>query len=226
MVKARHARSLGDHRRPDRPASRRAGPARSRPHHPHQRRAAAVQFPAVAGRLQRAGVRADLLARFRPRRAGERDCRISPPRTAVRRADRADRLLAVAGVQPANEKPSGLLAWPAAAISCCASCRRWCWRRSRSPRPISADGVSSRSGPSPRSPCCGNGTRWSARMTATPCWRPARWRWSARPCCWRSDRPGIAIALIALGCFGVAALASQGARACGARPALSMRQRS
>ena len=35
----------------DRPEPRRAGPARSRPHHPHQRRAAAVQLPAVAGRL-------------------------------------------------------------------------------------------------------------------------------------------------------------------------------
>ena len=101
----RRARSVGDHRRPDRPEPRRARPARSRPHHPHQRRAAAVQFPALAGGLQRAGVRADLLAGLRPRRARRRHRRISPPRTPVRRADRADRILIVAGAHPAEEPP-------------------------------------------------------------------------------------------------------------------------
>ena len=69
MIKDGTLDRFGDHRRSDRPEPRRAGPARPRSHHPHQRRAAAVQFPAVAGRLQRTGVRADLLARFRPRRA-------------------------------------------------------------------------------------------------------------------------------------------------------------
>ena len=70
-------------------ASRRARHARPRSHHPHQRRAAAVEFPAVAGGLQRAGVRADLLAGLRPRRARSRDRRISPARAPLRRAGRA-----------------------------------------------------------------------------------------------------------------------------------------
>ena len=131
----------GDHRRPDRTESRRAGSARSRPHHPHQRRAAAVEFPALAGGLQRTRVRADLLARFRPRRARRRDRRISPPRAPVRRPDRADRILIVAGAHPAKNGRQGLPSWPAAAISSCGSCPRWCWRRSRSPRPISAAGL-------------------------------------------------------------------------------------
>ena len=47
----RRARSFGDHRRPDRPEPRCARSARSRSHHPHQRRTAAVEFPALAGRL-------------------------------------------------------------------------------------------------------------------------------------------------------------------------------
>ena len=47
----RRAQARGDHRGDDRAASRRAGYRRSRSHHPHQRRAAAVEFPAVAGGL-------------------------------------------------------------------------------------------------------------------------------------------------------------------------------
>ncbi len=39
------------HRRQARELSRRSGFARSRPYHPHQRRAAALQFPALAGGL-------------------------------------------------------------------------------------------------------------------------------------------------------------------------------
>ena len=41
----------GDHAGTDRAASRRARHSRSGCHHPHQRRAAAVQFPALASRL-------------------------------------------------------------------------------------------------------------------------------------------------------------------------------
>ena len=52
-------------RRHARLAARRARRSRSRPDHPHLGRAAAVEFPAVAGRLRRTGVSADPLARFR-----------------------------------------------------------------------------------------------------------------------------------------------------------------
>ena len=45
------ARSVVDRRRRARPISRRARHSRSRPDHPHQRRAAAVEFPDVAGGL-------------------------------------------------------------------------------------------------------------------------------------------------------------------------------
>ena len=62
MIKDGALDPAGDHRRPHRPEPRRAGPARPRSHYPHQRRAAVVQLPAVAGRLQRTGVRTDLLA--------------------------------------------------------------------------------------------------------------------------------------------------------------------
>ena len=74
-------------------APRRAGPARPRRHHPHQRRAAAVELPAVAGRLQRTCVRPDLLAGFRSRRARRRHRRISPARAPLRRPRRADRVV-------------------------------------------------------------------------------------------------------------------------------------
>ena len=67
--------------------------ARSRPHHPHQRRAAAVELPAVAGRLFGARVHAGLLAGLRSRGARSRDRGVSPPRAPVRRACRQDRIL-------------------------------------------------------------------------------------------------------------------------------------
>src|SRR3974390_2572857 len=66
---------------------------RSRSYHPHQRRAAVVQFPALAIGLRRTRVRPDLLARFRPRCVGRRDPRISAARAPVWRTWRADRAL-------------------------------------------------------------------------------------------------------------------------------------
>ena len=87
-------------RRQARELPRRAGPARPRSHHPHQRRAAAVQFPAVAGGLQRTGVRSDLLAGFRPLDARRRDRRIQPSRATVWRPDRAHRIVIVADAEP------------------------------------------------------------------------------------------------------------------------------
>ncbi len=112
----RYSRSVGDHRRPDRSASRRARPARPGPHHPHQRRATVVQLllwqaayselvfvPTYWPDFDRAALEG-AIAEYHRRR------------TAVRRVDRADWLVAVAGVQPANENPSGCHPWPAAAI--------------------------------------------------------------------------------------------------------------
>ena len=107
-VKTGEIDAVRHHRRDARPESRRAGPARSRSHHPHQRRAAAVEFPAVAGGLQRTRLRADLLAGLRPRDARRRHRRIPSARAAVRRAHRADRLLTVTGLQPADGKRPGL----------------------------------------------------------------------------------------------------------------------
>ncbi len=65
------------------------GHSRSRSHHPHLGRAAAVQFPAVAGGLCRIRLPADALAGFRPRRVPIRARRIFHARAALRRA-RAD----------------------------------------------------------------------------------------------------------------------------------------
>ena len=81
------------HRGPGRPASRRAGPAGSGPHHPHQRRAAALQLPDVAVGLQRARVRSDLLARFRSRHARDGDRRVLAARAPVRRTGGANRIM-------------------------------------------------------------------------------------------------------------------------------------
>jgi undecaprenyl diphosphate synthase len=67
--RGRQARSGDDRRRHARPISRCARYSRSRSDHPHQRRAAAVEFPDVAGGLQRTRVRADPLAGFRQGRA-------------------------------------------------------------------------------------------------------------------------------------------------------------
>ena len=68
-----------------------------------------------------------------------RDRRISPPRTPVRRPDRADRILIVSGAQPAEGpiRPSGARR-PQQSRSC-GSSPRWCWRRSRSRWPIAAE---------------------------------------------------------------------------------------
>ena len=63
------ARSRVDRCRHARPISRCARYSRSRSDHSHQRRAAAVEFPDVAGGLQRTRVRADPLAGFRQGRA-------------------------------------------------------------------------------------------------------------------------------------------------------------
>ena len=65
----RRAAARRHHRGADRAASRCAGHRRSRSHHPHQRRAAAVELPALAGGLFGARVHAGLLAGLRPRGA-------------------------------------------------------------------------------------------------------------------------------------------------------------
>src|SRR6476660_6098339 len=81
---------------------RRAKPARSRPYHSHQWRAAAVEFPALAGGIQRACIRADLLARFRSGHPRGSDCRVQSPRTPVWRPGCKDRFLRMAGADPAR----------------------------------------------------------------------------------------------------------------------------
>ena len=60
--------------------------SRSRPHHPHLGRAAAVELPALAGGLCRIRVPADALAGFRPRRVPVRARRVLHPRSALWRA--------------------------------------------------------------------------------------------------------------------------------------------
>ena len=59
----RRAQAGRHHRGTDRAASRRARHRRSRPDHPHQRRAAALELPAVAGRLLGARVHAGRIGR-------------------------------------------------------------------------------------------------------------------------------------------------------------------
>ena len=56
-----------------------------RPHHPHQRRAAAQQFPLVAGGLCRAAVRRHAVARFHARPVSGRAERLRPARAPLRR---------------------------------------------------------------------------------------------------------------------------------------------
>ena len=122
--------------------------------------------------------------------------------------DRADRLVTVAGAHPANAEPirrcrlAGRSNLDAArrvvAGAGAARDRRGLFRRL---------GVRRVLGDRRARACCGNGTRWSARTTAIPCWRSARSRSSARRCCSRSTGPASAIALIALGVLGVATLA-------------------
>ena len=73
----------------------------SRPDHPHQRRTAAVEFPDVAGSLQRTGVRADPLARFRQGRARRGDCRIRQAGTPLRRSGRENRIVTEGEAAPA-----------------------------------------------------------------------------------------------------------------------------
>ena len=141
--------------------------------------------------------------------------------------DRADRLLS-RGRRPTGQREAirAAAAGRPQQSRCCASCRRWCWRRSRSRRPISAGLSSSCSGPSPRSPCCGNGRRWSARTSAIPCWRPARSRWPARGLLLAFDRPGVAIALDRARRASASRRWRRTFAGCGARPVLSMRRRS
>ena len=137
------AHHRGSHRRP----SRCAGPARSRSHHPHQRRAAALELPALAGRLQRACLRSDLLAGLRPLHARRRHRRISPSRTTVWRTDRTNRFMIMSDADPArpmhaagSRRRSGV----ARRLGACAGAagdRRL---------PISAAGSLPRSGESPR----------------------------------------------------------------------------
>jgi hypothetical protein len=59
--------------------------ARSGSGDPHQRRAQNLEFPALAIGLCGVRFSSDPLAGFRSRRAGERDRRVSPPRTPLRR---------------------------------------------------------------------------------------------------------------------------------------------
>ena len=58
--------------------------ARPRPHHPHQRRAARVQFPALAERVQRILFHPDPLARFRARGAMPRPVGLQRPQAPLR----------------------------------------------------------------------------------------------------------------------------------------------
>src|SRR5262249_36068449 len=75
----------------------------SGPHHPHQRRAAPVQFSAVAGGLQRTRVRSHPLARLRSRRARAGHRRVSPPRAPLRGSRRQDGIVRLVGAdQPAG----------------------------------------------------------------------------------------------------------------------------
>ncbi len=79
----------------------------SRPHHPHQRRAAAVEFPDVAGGLQRTGVRADPLAGFRQGGAGKRDRRICQARAPLRRPGCENRIVTEGEAAPAAPAEQG-----------------------------------------------------------------------------------------------------------------------
>ena len=67
----------------------RCGHPRSRSHHPHLRRAASFELPALAGGLRRTGLPADPLAGFRPCRVPVRAGAICGAREALRRRERA-----------------------------------------------------------------------------------------------------------------------------------------
>ncbi|KAK0329767.1 hypothetical protein LTR94_035445, partial [Friedmanniomyces endolithicus] len=80
------ARPCHDRCRNARGASRCARHSGSRSHHPHQRRAAPVEFPDVAGRLQRTRVRADPLEWAQRLRCARRRTGQSGGRSGVGRA--------------------------------------------------------------------------------------------------------------------------------------------
>ena len=90
-----------------RPIPRRARNSRSRPDHSHQRRAAAVEFPDVAGRLQRTGVRADPLAGFRQGGARRGDRRICQTGAPFRRSGRENRIVTEGEAAPAADAEQG-----------------------------------------------------------------------------------------------------------------------
>src|SRR5882724_1231913 len=91
--RGRQARSRIDRRRRARSVSRCARYSRPGFDHSHQRRAAAVEFPDVAGGLQRTRVRADPLAGFRQGRARKRDRRICQAGAPFRRSGRENRIV-------------------------------------------------------------------------------------------------------------------------------------
>ena len=84
------------------------------PADPHQRRAAHQQFPALAVRLRRAGVRRHAVARFRQGASGTGDRRVPPARTSLWRRRRLGR-------------PRRLQR--ASAACCFGSCRPRSWAR-------------------------------------------------------------------------------------------------
>ena len=92
--------------------SRRARHSRSRPDHPHQRRAAAVELPDVAGGLQRTRVRADPLAGFRPGRAGRARSPNTPARAPFRRSGRENRIVTEGEAAPAAAAEAGVAQSP------------------------------------------------------------------------------------------------------------------
>ena len=186
------ARRLGD--RHSRRAPRRAGdrrgrigraarygrPSRSRSHHPHFRRNAAVEFPALAGGLRRIRLPSDPVARFRRRGLPLRARSVCGARTAVRRGRRARRrqigvvrtcAMAVSGEGPAIGSA------PRRPRSAPTSGRAWRrlsrWGASRWRRRGSAASSSRFSGGWRRLSSCGSGSGWSAARASPSGWRSA-----------------------------------------------------
>ena len=96
--RGRAPRSGFDRRAGDRRGARHGRPARSGPAHPHVRRIAAVQFPAVAGGLCRIAVRRHLVAGLRRGGLRRRPEPVRRPAAAVRRAMNELVIRSIAGI--------------------------------------------------------------------------------------------------------------------------------
>ena len=140
--------------------------ARSRSHHPHQRRAAAVNFLLWQAAYSEFVFVPTYWPDFDRAALEERDRRISPARAPFRRPGRADRIVIMANAQAEDAAGLPTQSRGRSAISCCALSRRLVLA------PLAVGAAYLGGWPfvvfwgSRRSACCGNGRR-SCRPRST-----------------------------------------------------------